>query len=167
MNNVLCKNDILLNILNNFFKNNDNYLQDYLNIYYGRTNISLRIIDWFVTNYSKKNQIFYNLNGNNFIVYLDYKSQLKAFTKKQFDPFCRRERINFYYSKNKFIKTTIGQLNFFKWAFENNIIDYIRDNYKQIENDMINEIKLKKNNLNIKAKKSISKHNVKIVVSFD
>ena len=167
MNNVLCKNDILLNILNNFFKNNDNYLQDYLNIYYGRTNISLRIIDWFVTNYSKKNQIFYNLNGNNFIVYLDYKSQLKAFTKKQFDPFCRRERINFYYSKNKFIKTTIGQLNFFKWAFENNIIDYIRDNYNQIENDMINEIKLKKNNLNIKAKKSISKHNVKIVVSFD
>ena len=167
MNNVLCKNDILLNILNNFFKNNDNYLQDYLNIYYGRTNISLRIIDWFVTNYSKKNQIFYNLNGNNLIVYLDYKSQLKAFTKKQFDPFCRRERINFYYSKNKFIKTTIGQLNFFKWAFENNIIDYIRDNYKQIENDMINEIKLKKNNLNIKAKKSISKHNVKIVVSFD
>lgn len=163
-----CKNDILLNTLNIFFKKNQNYLNSFLDIYYGRSNISLRIIDWFVTNYSKKNKVYYNLNNDNFIVYLDYKSQLKAFTKKQFDPFCRRERMNFYYGEKKFIKTTIGQLNFFKWAFENNIINYINQNIKDIEADMIEEIKEKKNNkLNIKAKKTINKHYVNITVSFD
>ena len=166
--NLICKNDILLNTLNIFFKQNKQYLNTFLDIYYGRSNISLRIIDWFVTNYSKKYRVYYNLNNENFIVYLDYKSQLKAFTKRQFDPFCRRERMNFYYTDNKFIKTTIGQLNFFKWAFENNIINYINDNITNIEKDMIDEIKEKKNNkLNIKAKKTINKHNVNIIVSFD
>ena len=165
--NVTSKNDILLNNLKIFFNNNNLYLDKFLDIYYGRSNISLRIIDWFVTNYSKKNQTHYEHNNYNFIVYLDYKSQLKAFTKKQFDPFCRRERMNFFYSKNKFIKTTIGQLNFFKWAFENGIIDYISNNLSNIEKDMTSEFKDKKNNLNIKAKKTINKHNVKIIVSFD
>ena len=33
-------------------------------------------------------------------------------------------------------ETTIGQLNFFKWALENNIIDYIEKNYDEIQNDM-------------------------------
>ena len=165
--NVTCKNDILLKLLNNFFKSNQSYLNKFLDIYYGRSNISLRIIDWFVTNYSKTNKIYYDINGNNFIVHLDYKSQLKAYTKKQFDPFCRRERMNFYYAEKKFIKTTIGQLNFFKWAFENNIIDYIEKNINDIESHMTIEFKEKKNNLNIKAKKTINKHNVKITVSFD
>ena len=85
--------------------------------------MSLRILDWFVTNFSKKNNISYHVKLNNksknFIVYLDYKAQLKAYSKKQFDPFCRRERIKFYYGKDKYIVTTVGQLNFFKWALEN------------------------------------------------
>ena len=165
--NVSCKNDILLNILNNYFKSNNDNLNNFLEIYYGRSNISLRVIDWFVTNYSKKNKTVYTINNNNFIVYLDYKSQLRAFTKKQFDPFCRRERMNFFFTDNKFIKTTIGQLNFFKWAFENGVIEYINNNLSLIEEDMINDIKLKKNKLNIKAKKSINKHNINIVVTFD
>ena len=165
---VVCKNDILLELLKSYFSKNINYLNEFMDIYYGRSSMSLRIIDWFVTNYSKKNRIYYNINGNNFMVYLDYKSQLKAFTKKQFDPFCRRERINFHYSENKFIKTTIGQLNFFKWAFENKIIDYIKNNIKDIESDMINDIKNKKTDkLNIKGKKTINKHNVNIIVTFD
>jgi hypothetical protein len=66
------------------------------------------------------------------------------------------------------VKTTIGQLNFFKWAFENKIIDYIKNNIKDIEEDMVNELKNKKNNkLKIKAKKTINKHNVNITVTFD
>ena len=34
------------------------------------------------------------------------------------------------------IQTTIGQLNFFKWALENQVIKYIEDNYEAIEADM-------------------------------
>ena len=60
--NLVCKKDILLNLLENFFKKNNNYLEEYLSIYYGRSNISLRVIDWFVTNYSKNNNIHYVVN---------------------------------------------------------------------------------------------------------
>ena len=74
-------------------------------------------MDWFVTNYSKKHNICYLTKNNkniNFIVYLDYKNQLKAYSKKQFDPFCRRERISFNDINNNEIITTVGQLNFFQ-----------------------------------------------------
>ena len=81
----------------------------------GQSKISLRVMDWFVTNYSKKNNISYLINkdgniinsisdnqtGKEFVVYLDYKLQLKGYQKKQFDPFCRRSRINFYYDGDK------------------------------------------------------------------
>ena len=61
---------------------------------------------------------------------MDYKNQLKAYSKKQFDPFCRRERIIINISdlswkifddkddnkcKDNELITTVGQLNFFKW----------------------------------------------------
>jgi iron uptake system EfeUOB component EfeO/EfeM len=69
-------------------------------------------------------------------VYNDYKLKLKAYAKRRFDPFCRWERITVPYDNEKFMETTIGQLNFFKWAIENKIIDYIEMNYTAIENDM-------------------------------
>ena len=110
-------------------------------------NVSLRIIDWFVTNYSKKNNILFaiyktktgkktfNSENNEYVkqlnVFHSYKSQLKSFSKKKFDPFCRKDRIQFHN-----IETTIGQLNFFRWAIENLIIDYIIFNFENIENDM-------------------------------
>ena len=60
-------------------------------------------------------------------VYNSYKSQLKAYSKKRFDPFCRRERIKFINHNNDEIITTAGQLNFFRWVIENNILDYISE----------------------------------------
>jgi hypothetical protein len=99
----------------------------------GKTVLSLRIIDWFVTNYSKTDKIRYLHNGVYFTVYEDYKNQLKAYSKKLFDPFCRRERIDIDYVG----KTTIGQLNFFKWAIESNIITWAIDHCKEIETNMV------------------------------
>ena len=130
------KNDILMFKISNYFNSdNINYL---IKILDNSFQISLRIIDWFVTNYSKKNNISWNVNNDRFVVYINYKSQLKAYSKKNFDPFCRRERIYFYHSKNNYIITTIGQLNFFKWSIENNIIEYIKEHYNIIEKDMHN-----------------------------
>ena len=77
-------------------------------------------------------------------VFLNYKAQLKAYSKKYFDPFCRRNRINYKQS----LSTTIGQLNFFKWAIENHIISYIQDNIEDIEKDLISK--------DVKAEKMIS-----------
>jgi hypothetical protein len=149
------KHDLLMQSLQNFFLENPSNLQKLLDILSGESNISLRVIDWFVTNYSKKNNISYmitddgqiiadeNTDGidpsmkyRQFVVYIDYKLQLKGYQKRQFDPFCRRSRIDFYYAPEKYIVTTIGQLNFFKWALYNKIIQYIEMNLKIIEKDM-------------------------------
>ena len=123
--NIPYKKDVLMEKLNIFYKNEIN-LNSIMPIVDGSSKISLRIIDWFVTNYSKKNNTRINSDNSQFIVYINYKSQLKAYTKKQFDPFCRRERIRFFYQKNKYLITTVGQLNFFRWAIQNNVISYIK-----------------------------------------
>ena len=135
------QNDLLLNKLMSFY-NKDNNLEKMLNIINGKSKISLRIVDWFVTNYSKKNYIVYDILKNNvnnrFKVYNNYKLNLKAYSKKRFDPFCRWDRITIPYNETSLVQTTLGQLNFFKWALENNIIQYIQDNYDIIDNDMNN-----------------------------
>ena len=133
------QSDVLLNKLLKFYSENTNF-DKMINIINGSSSISLRIVDWFVTNYSKKNYIVYMINKDNKMekvnVYNDYKLKLKAYSKKKFDPFCRWDRINVPYKEDKFIQTTLGQLNFFKWTIENNILEYIEQNYKIIENDM-------------------------------
>jgi len=97
---------------------------------------------WFVTNYSKKHYTVYDLEGSGtppkrFKVYVDYKLKLRAYSKKRFDPFCRWERINVpHMGGTTYIQTTLGQLNFFKWAIENQVLRYIHENYSVIESDM-------------------------------
>tara|TARA_B110001452_G_C15235127_1_gene427652 strand:+ start:2267 stop:2815 length:549 start_codon:yes stop_codon:yes gene_type:complete len=109
-----------------------------LKIINGESPISLRIVDWFATNYSKKNYTLYDIKESNvrFKVYNDYKLKLKAYSKKRFDPFCRWERITIPYKNDTHIQTTLGQLNFFKWALENGVIKYIEENYDIIDKDM-------------------------------
>ena len=141
------QNNLLLNNLLKFYAQDDN--MDYmLRIINGESKISLRIIDWFATNYAKKYYTLYSIHttGRRFKVYVDYKLKLKAYSKKRFDPFCRWDRINVPYKGDKYIQTTIGQLNFFKWALENDVIRYIEENYANIEKDM--------NNRNSNAKKN-------------
>ena len=89
--------------------------------------ISLRLIDWFVTNYCKKTNVIMSNNNQLFNVHLSYKNELKSYSKKQFDPFRRDERITLVFDDNKKIETTSGQLNFFRWLIKNNIIIYIRN----------------------------------------
>jgi hypothetical protein len=180
---ISSKKDLLMQSLIQFFTNRIN-LDQVIPIITGKSDISLRILDWFVTNYSKKNNIHYQININkkikNFIVYLDYKAQLKAYSKKQFDPFCRRERISFIDHDNNELITTVGQLNFFRWSIENNILEFIKENYNIIESDMNNSLRnlykkkngeennrRKRTELSISATKTVNKHNVSIMVQFD
>ena len=137
--NLNTQNDLLLNKLLQFYNVNDN-LDKALNIINGKSTISLRIVDWFATNFSKENYTQYPVCKNGtmerFKVYNDYKLNLKAYSKKRFDPFCRWDRITIPYKNDTHIQTTIGQLNFFKWALENSVVQYIEDNYKIIDDDM-------------------------------
>jgi len=138
--NHIHNNDMLLMSLGKFY-NDKNNMKKLIKIIEGSYSVSLRLIDWFVTNYSKKNNTIIMRNVDNdvihFNVYLSYRSQLKAYSKQQFDPFRRRDRMHFYYEKGKHLETTIGQLNFFRWVIVNNILEYIEDNDKVIDEDMI------------------------------
>jgi len=128
----------------------------------GKTPLSLRLIDWFVTHYAKRNNVTYWLvpaatgdafvglterfpvehpHAKKFSVYLEYRSQLRAFSKHVFDPFRRHNRISFVtgvcgMNAPLIIDTTVGQLNFFRWALHYRVIDYILRNLSVIEDDM-------------------------------
>ena len=139
------QNDLLLHKVLRFYNENSGENMDLmLSVINGTTNISLRIMDWFVTNYSKKHYTVYDLLGSGsgsgakrFKVYVDYKLKLRAYSKKRFDPFCRWDRINVPHKNGTtYIQTTLGQLNFFKWAIENEVLRYIQENYTAIETDM-------------------------------
>ena len=177
------QNELLLNNLMEFYKTGD-ILGRMLKIITGESKISLRIVDWFATNYAKKYYTLYTITNSTrrFKVYFDYKLKLKAYSKKRFDPFCRWDRISIPYKDDTSIETTIGQLNFFKWAIENDVIKYIEENYDVIEKDMNNrnstskrketvtdnaKTRKKREELSISATKSIKKEEVEIVVTFN
>ena len=184
----ITQNDLLLKNLLVFYntEENDN-LDNMLRIITGDSKISLRIVDWFATNYAKKFYTLYTIDqtvdnvARRFKVYDDYKLKLKAYSKRRFDPFCRWDRISIPYKNGSFIETTIGQLNFFKWALENNVVDYIGENYETIEKDMNSrnstskrkeqidnsKTRKKREELSISATKSIKKEKVEIVVQFN
>ena len=109
--NYTTQNDLLLNKLMEFYKKEGGYnLRKMLSIINGESKISLRIVDWFATNYAKKNYTVYDLNNQRFKVYIDYKLKLKAYSKRRFDPFCRWERIVIPFDDSCSIQTTLGQL---------------------------------------------------------
>jgi len=166
------------------------------------TPISLRLLDWLVTNYSRTHDVRYELgtpasdgsinSEQNFNLHADYKNQLKAYSKKSFDPFCRRQRIAFnletnevklvkeseyaFYNGNKlYILTTCGQLSAFRWFIVNKVIDYALDHVSEIESDMLqcadrrNKIKkgIKEEQTIVKRTSSNPRHQVKVVIRFD
>ena len=187
---------ILLESLHLFYKNEYNR-DKLLSVLAEEKNISLRSIDWFITNYSKKGNTYYiiyeDLDKNptfeekdnnykkNMNVFHSYKSQLKAYSKKKFDPFCRRNRILFKIDDDHSIETTIGQLNFFKWAISNLIIEYIINHKSEIETDMNNSLKQTKINkedksdgsrkkrqeLSLSATRGLNMNHVSVELYFD
>ena len=77
-------------------------------------------------------------------MYIDYRAQLKSFSKMYFDPFRRHERITYKITDKEVIETTIGQLNLFRWFFKNYIYEYISNNYNEIAKNMSSKKKKKK-----------------------
>lgn len=181
-------------MIDKFFKNcpQDKIIK-MLNIIEGESEISLRILDWFVTKYSKRGIDFIK-NDDIFDVHINYKAQLKSYKKRYFDPFKRKKKFNYKYVINgqeKILFTTIGQLNFFRWAINNDIIDFIEKYLPQITKAMNlsnKEDKKKKNSddstnsddlsndstdvkhkksININAIKNIKNDEVELILHFD
>lgn len=132
---IHCKQELIVMTLQSFYSARKD-IQEIMTYLQGTSQISLRLIDWFVTNYAKRHSIGYLLGGQEFMVYMSYKSQLKAYSKKLFDPFCRRERIMFSLPGVEPFITTVGKLNFFRWAIEKNIIEYLKVHFETVETEM-------------------------------
>ena len=140
----------------------------------GESKISLRLLDWLVTNYAKKYNVSYTTStGRYVIVYLAYKSHLKAYSKRMFDPFCRWKHIHF-----QGLDTTVGQLNFFEWALQDEILEYLEQNYDAVHEDMEASTaeadptekpggRRKRHELSRSATKSLRLHTVPLKVSFE
>jgi hypothetical protein len=128
---IECKPELVIASLQRFYANHPE-IDKVLTYLSGEAPLSLRIIDWFVTKYSRKGFVRYPLNGQEFLVYLSYKGQLKAYSKQYFDPNCRRERIMFTIPGHEQFMTTIGKLNFFRWALESKILDYMEAHEEEI-----------------------------------
>lgn len=153
---MISQQDWLLVELLDFYKN-----RDYLDIVKKIINreftikdsnkkVSIRIVNWFVTNYAKQHFTVYeipdsnghsadpkgNLKTDRFFVWTRFRSAEDGYSKELFDPYCRKDRIIIPYDETTKIITTIGQLNFFKWAIVNKVIDYIVDHYEVITEDM-------------------------------
>lgn len=198
MNTISSKDELLQSKLISFYHDRKN-LNILLPIILQQTRISLRSLDWFVTNYCKKNNVNYPLvkNGETitYFPFKAYKSQLKAYSKKYCDPFCRRERVIYNYKNNtiidynekeiktnsEYIITTIGQLNFFRFAIQDSIIKYAIEHIDDIENDMNGTLKsresekqrfmelksLKRKELSIPGNKSVHITRISAVIKFN
>lgn len=136
-----------------FFSSKNKYMKEMLDIINRNSDISIRILEYFVTNYSKKNNIAYKIRNNGVIslfnVYIEYNNQLNAYSKKYLDAFCRKKKIiySYYCKEDKStinFKSSIGQLNFFHWAIRNRIIKYVKMHLTEIENDMRDTYRLNK-----------------------
>jgi hypothetical protein len=125
--------ELILAKLSGFYRCTEN-IEKLRAIIDGRSRISLRLLDYFVTSFCKRHDV--EIANTRFNVYGNYNIQLKAFSKHNFDPFRRRGRINYYYNATDKIETTIGQLNFFKWVIENGVLEYVESNIGAIEKDM-------------------------------
>jgi hypothetical protein len=102
----------------------------------------LRSFDWAVTNFTKGNPISYlkpakNESNNKMIVdpHLSYSSELHSGHRLLFDPFRRGTHV-YFEADGKNRHSTVGQLCFLKWCFDNGIDTYVDENADEIKKDM-------------------------------
>lgn len=138
----------------------------------GKSELSLRMLDWFVTKFVSTNRVSYKYIDGDIEyegdIYNSYKAQLKSYTKDYFDPFRRGKKFKLKYDKTDLSKvfiTTIGQLNFFRWVFEYNIIVHIHANYKALSNKMKDATKVEKAVKPVSKKTPKSEQNSNLVSS--
>jgi hypothetical protein len=145
------QNALLYDTLERFFHSTDSRHPDepwwrldrMLPFISGESNISLRLLEWFTTNYAFKYNVAYWLpplddaSGPRwFKVHDGYQLKLDAYSKRRFDPCCRWERVPIQYGTSLSIQSTLGQLNFFKWALEHDVLDYVEAHCVDIDRDM-------------------------------
>jgi hypothetical protein len=177
------KESLLINSLISFYQKDSKNIET-LKIFlkHKQRRLSLRLLDWLVTNYAKKhNVVITNNNENIEFMYLAYKNHLKSYSKKFFDAFARRQRI-FYSFDNKVHRvafheiesyvqredgliTTIAQLNAFRFFITCGVIEYAMKHLDSIENDMVNGLN-NAHTVNKTTSSSFITYDLQMTVSF-
>lgn len=118
---------------------------------HGTSKISLRMVEWFVFVYCMKQTVDWFIGDEYFNVYLDYQAEMGDNKKQRFDPMGRKWRketrklkngettvvnvyhgINFYYTDDDYVVTSVAQLNFFRWFIGKGILDYMLEHYDKL-----------------------------------
>ncbi len=107
--------------------------------------VSLRALDWAVVNWSKKHRVLCRVAPDDradvINLFSVYKDTLRCWSRRMFDPFRRRERIYFLHpASGAPYSTTVGQLNFLRWAELAHVIDQARAHLPQIEQEMVSTL---------------------------
>lgn len=166
--NVSPKFDILMSSLQQYFRTHPKSLRIFTEVVSNRSTIvSLRLLDWLVTNYVTAQHI----PGENIEertertnLYFSYTRNLNSYTKVWFDPFARKSadkgsvKIRFHTqtcefglddgsnstSSDEFVSTTAGQLNFFRVAIEEGFVNYAFEHHDRIQAHMVEGLAARK-----------------------
>lgn len=134
------KKEVLLDSLMRFYQDPEHLKQ--FTLFTGPNSpVSLRLLDWFATNFSKSRNVVYQTMRDGvpvaFNVFTEYKAVLRAYSKRFCDPFCRRDRIMIINSQGQRQYTTVAQMCFFRWAMQNQVLAYANRHKARIEEDML------------------------------
>lgn len=119
----------------NWFNQHPDELGYFMKTLRRQTGVSLRVLDYFITNYSRRHRMTVMYHGLPLDLNNDYKRHLLIHTKRLFDAFARRSRIQLRFDTEQ-LSTTVGQLNFFRWLLERNVQTVLLGMKEEVENDM-------------------------------
>lgn len=167
-------------------------VQKMVNIINNEDTISLRLLNWFAMKYSATMMAldFVNSDGKIelFDVKISYRARLNTHSKRYFDPFRRGRKFDYEYDKtdkSRAVETTLCQLNFFRWMFMHDLMDYVEENFEELKNKMgsyntqekkkketkkakekvkKNEEKCKKNDVKVRVKRFTEDNTSKVVI---
>lgn len=164
---TLSKFDLHRRTMLHYYSTHPDALRVFIEIVRNRsTVVSLRLLDWFVTNYVTAETIVGETpkeKSQRQNLYFVYSQNLNSYKKVWFDPFARelpeKGSYKLLFNTETFtmevssaeapvegpiISTTTGQLNFFKCAIEYGIIQHVFEHHERIQRHMLDGLNHRK-----------------------
>lgn len=128
--------EVLLESVLEWYNEDPTRVDAFLSIVKRKNGMSLRVIDWLVTNYSKTKSVVLETDGVPRDLNRDYQKNLSAYNKRNMDPFARKNKISIMVNGKESRNSTVGQLNFFRWFIKNGISSFLQKNKVLVEDHM-------------------------------
>ena len=128
--------EVLLESVLEWYNEDETRVEAFMAIVKRKNGMSLRVIDWLVTNYSKTKSVVLETDGVPQDLNRDYQKNLSAYNKRNMDPFARKNKISIMVDGKESRNSTVGQLNFFRWFIKNGISSFLQGNKGLVEGHM-------------------------------